>query len=145
MKHVLVFGAGLVAKPLVQYLLDQAGYRVTVASRTLSKAEALIGDHPQGKAVAFDITKDSASLSDLIAQADLAVSLLPYIYHVQVAEQCIRHRKHLVTTSYVSDGMRALESAAREAGVILLNEIGLDPGIDHMLSLIHISEPTRPY
>ncbi len=132
MKHVLVFGAGLVAKPLVQYLLDQAGYRVTVASRTLSKAEALIGDHPQGKAVAFDITKDSASLSDLIAQADLAVSLLPYIYHVQVAEQCIRHRKHLVTTSYVSDGMRALESAAREAGVILLNEIGLDPGIDHM-------------
>ena len=132
MKHVLVFGAGLVARPLVHYLLDQPDFRVTVASRTVSKAEALVGDHPQGEAVAFDITKDSAALGDLIAGADLAVSLLPYIYHVQVAEQCIRHHKHLVTTSYVSDGMRALDGAARDAGVILLNEIGLDPGIDHM-------------
>ncbi|MDY6876368.1 MAG: saccharopine dehydrogenase C-terminal domain-containing protein [Chloroflexota bacterium] len=132
MKHVLVFGAGLVAKPLVQYLLDQAGFQVTVASRTLSKAEALVGDHPRGKAVAFDIEQDGESLSDLVAQADLAVSLLPYIYHVQVAEQCIHHHKHMVTTSYVGDAMRALDDAAQEAGVILLNEIGLDPGIDHM-------------
>jgi len=139
MKHVLVLGAGLVARPLVQYLLDQPGYRVTVASRTLSKAKALIGDHPQGKAVAFDITKDSVALGGLIAETDLAISLLPYIYHVQVAKECIRHRKHLVTTSYVSDGMRALDSAAREAGIILLNEIGLDPGIDHMsaMRIIH--------
>ena len=132
MKHVLVFGAGLVARPLVQYLLDEAGFQVTVASRTLSKAEALLGGHPQGKAVAFDITQDSASLGDLVAGADLAVSLLPYVHHVQIAEQCIHHCKHLVTTSYVSDGMQALDGAAREAGVILLNEIGLDPGIDHM-------------
>ncbi len=135
MKHVLVFGAGLVAKPLVQYLLDRAGLQVTVASRTVSKAEALVGDHPRGKAVAFDIEQDSASLSDLVAQADLAISLLPYIYHVRVAEQCIRHRKPLVTTSYVSDGMRALDGAAQGAGVILLNEIGLDPGIDHMSAM----------
>ena len=132
MKHVLVFGAGLVAKPLVQYLLEEAGFQVTVASRTLGKAEALVGGHPHGKAVAFDITQDSASLGDLVAGADLAVSLLPYIHHVQIAEQCIFHGKHLVTTSYVSDGMRALDGAAREAGIILLNEIGLDPGIDHM-------------
>ena len=132
MKHVLVFGAGLVTRPLVQYLLNEAGFQVTVASRTLSKAEALVGDHPRGKAIAFDITKNSDALGDLVAGADLAISLLPYIYHVQVAEQCIRHRKQMVTTSYVSDGMRALDGAAREAGVILLNEIGLDPGIDHM-------------
>ncbi len=140
MKHVLVFGAGLVAKPLVRYLLDEAGFQVTVASRTLSKTEALVGDHPRGKAVAFDITKDSASLGDLIAQADLAVSLLPYIHHVQIAEQCIYHCKHLVTTSYVSEGMRALEARAREAGVILLNEIGLDPGIDHMSAMRIINQ-----
>jgi saccharopine dehydrogenase (NADP+, L-glutamate forming) len=139
MKNVLVFGAGLVARPLVRYLLDRAGYRVTVASRTLSKADALIGDHPQGKAVAFDITKDGAALGDLVAGADLAVSLLPYIHHVQVAEQCIRHCRPLVTTSYVSKKMRALDGAARDAGVILLNEIGLDPGIDHMsaMRIIH--------
>jgi saccharopine dehydrogenase-like NADP-dependent oxidoreductase len=139
MKSVLVFGAGLVAKPLVQYLLDH-GFQVTVASRTLSKAEALVGGHGQGKAVAFDITKDSASLGDLVAQADLSVSLLPYIYHVQVAEHCIQHKKHLVTTSYVSDAMRALDGAAQKAGIILLNEIGLDPGIDHMSAMRIINQ-----
>jgi len=139
MKNVLVLGAGLVARPLVRYLLDQAGFCVTVASRTVGKAEALVGDHPQGKAVTFDVKKDGAALGGLIAGADLAISLLPYIYHVQVAEQCIRHHKPLVTTSYVSDGMRALDGAARESGVILLNEIGLDPGIDHMsaMRIIH--------
>ncbi len=134
-KTVLVLGAGLVARPLVHYLLDQAGYRVTVASRTLGKAEALVGNRPGGRALAFDVTRDSAGLGDLVAGADLAVSLLPYIHHVQVAEQCVRHRKPLVTTSYVSDAMRALDGAAREAGVILLNEIGLDPGIDHMSAM----------
>jgi len=139
MKKVLVLGAGLVARPLVRYLLDQAGFQVTVASRTLGKAKALVGDHPWGKAVAFDVTKDGAALGGLIAEADLAISLLPYVYHVQVAEQCVRHRKPLVTASYVSDGMRALDGAAREVGVILLNEIGLDPGIDHMsaMRIIH--------
>jgi len=135
MKHVLVLGAGLVTRPPVRYLLDQPDFRVTVASRTVSKAKALVGDHPRGKAIAFDITKDGAALGDLIAEADLAISLLPYIYHVQVAQQCIRHRKQMVTTSYASDGMRALDGAAREAGVILLNETGLDPGIDHMAAM----------
>jgi saccharopine dehydrogenase (NADP+, L-glutamate forming) len=135
MKNVLVLGAGLVTRPLVRYLLDQPGYHVTVASRTLNKAEALVGDHPRGKAIAFDITRDSERLGDLVAEADLAISLLPYIHHVQVAEQCVRHRKHMVTTSYVSDAMRALDGAAREAGIILLNEIGLDPGIDHMSAM----------
>lgn len=140
MKHILVFGAGLVARPLVGYLLDQPDLYVTVASRTLSKAEALVGDHPQGKAVAFDITRDGEALSGLVAKADLSISLLPYIHHVQVAEQCIHHRKHLVTTSYVSDGMRALDGAAQEAEVILLNEIGLDPGIDHMSAMRIINQ-----
>ncbi|RLC99763.1 MAG: saccharopine dehydrogenase [Chloroflexi bacterium] len=135
MKHVLVFGAGMVARPLVQYLLNEAGFQVTVASRTLSKAEKLVGGHPHGQAVQFDITQDGDSLGDLVAGADLAVSLLPYIYHVQIAEQCIRHHKHLVTTSYVSDEMRALDAEAKKAGVILLNEIGLDPGIDHMSAM----------
>jgi saccharopine dehydrogenase-like NADP-dependent oxidoreductase len=132
MKNVLVLGAGLVARPLVRYLLDQPNYVVTVASRTISKAEALITGYPQGEAVAFDIAQGGSSLGEMIAGAELAVSLLPYIYHVQVAEQCVLHRCHLVTTSYVSDGMRALDTPAQEAGVILLNEIGLDPGIDHM-------------
>jgi saccharopine dehydrogenase-like NADP-dependent oxidoreductase len=135
MSNIVVFGAGLVARSLVQYLLDQPGYQVTVASRTVSKAAALIGDRPNGQAVAFDITRDAPRLGDLVAGADLAISLLPYVYHVQVAEQCVRHGCHLVTTSYVKEEMQALDAEAKEAGVILLNEIGLDPGIDHMTAM----------
>jgi len=134
-KNVLVLGAGLVARPLVQYLLDQPDLEVTIASRTVSKAEALIGGRPRGRALAFDIVKDGDALGALVAQADLAISLLPYIYHVQVAEQCVRYRRHMVTTSYVKEAMQALDGAAREAGVILLNEIGVDPGIDHMSAM----------
>jgi saccharopine dehydrogenase-like NADP-dependent oxidoreductase len=134
MKNVLVFGAGLVAGPLVRHLLDR-DYRVTVASRTLSKAQDLVNDHPQGRAVQFDITEDEAKLDDLVTEASLVVSLLPYIYHVRVARACIQHQKPLVTTSYVSDEMEELDEDAREAGVILLNELGLDPGIDHMSAM----------
>ena len=134
MNRVLVFGAGLVAKPLVRYLLDK-GFQVTVASRTVSKAQDLVEGYANGQALAFDITKEADRLDDLVRGADLAVSLLPYIYHVQVAKACLRHRCHLVTTSYVKDEMRALDAAAKDAGVILLNEIGLDPGIDHMSAM----------
>ncbi|MFX0138992.1 MAG: saccharopine dehydrogenase NADP-binding domain-containing protein, partial [Candidatus Hodarchaeota archaeon] len=83
MKRVLVLGAGLVSKPLVEYLLES--FHVIVASRTVSKAEALIGDHPEGEAKAFDITKDEDKLDQLVDGADLVISLLPYIYHVNVA------------------------------------------------------------
>ncbi|MFQ6033358.1 MAG: saccharopine dehydrogenase C-terminal domain-containing protein [Candidatus Bipolaricaulia bacterium] len=130
MKRVLVLGAGLVARPLVQYLLDQ-GFHVRVASRTLSKAEGLIGGHPQGEARRLDVT-DTATLDKLVEEADLAISLLPYVHHVTVAQLCIKHRKNMVTTSYISEAMRALDQEVKEAGIIILNEIGLDPGIDHM-------------
>ncbi|MBC7226337.1 MAG: saccharopine dehydrogenase NADP-binding domain-containing protein [Thermoflexales bacterium] len=135
MARILVLGAGLVARPLVQYLLDQPDFQVTVASRTVEKAHALIGDRPNGEALAFDIEREPERLDALVAQADLAVSMLPYIHHLQVAQACLHHRRHLVTTSYVKDEMRALDGAAREAGVIFLNEIGLDPGIDHMSAM----------
>lgn len=135
MSRILVLGAGLVARPLVQYLLDRPDFQVTVASRTVEKARALIGDHPNGQALAFDIEREPDRLDDLVAQADLAVSMLPYIHHLQVAQACLRHRRHLVTTSYVKDEMRAMDGAARQAGVLFLNEIGLDPGIDHMSAM----------
>jgi len=135
MSRILVLGAGLVARPLVQYLLGQPDFQVTVASRTVEKARALIGDRPNGHALAFDIEREPERLDDLVAQADLAVSMLPYIHHLQVAHACLRHRRHLVTTSYVKDEMRALDGAARQAGVLFLNEIGLDPGIDHMSAM----------
>ncbi len=131
MKKILVLGAGMVSKPLVQYLLNQQDYFVKVVSRTLSKAEKNIDGHKNGIAEALDV-EDKAKLELLITEADLVVSLLPYVFHVEVARFCIKHQKNLVTTSYVSDEMRQLDQEAKDAGVILLNEIGLDPGIDHM-------------
>lgn len=138
MKKVLVLGAGLVTRPHVRYLLDVPDLKVTVASRTVSKAEALINGHPRGKAVALDV-QDEVALRDLIGQHDLSVSMLPYAYHPLVAALCVEQGKHMVTTSYVKDQMRALDQAAKKAGVILLNEIGVDPGIDHMsaMKVIH--------
>ncbi|MHA2306299.1 MAG: saccharopine dehydrogenase C-terminal domain-containing protein [Candidatus Hodarchaeales archaeon] len=132
LKKILLLGAGMVAGSHVTYLLDK-GFHVTVASRTLKKAENLIGQHPNGVAKQFDITVASNDdLNALIKECDLAVSLLPYIYHVQVAKACIQNKKHMVTTSYVSPEMKALDSDAKEVGITILNEIGVDPGIDHM-------------
>ena len=138
MKRVLVLGAGLVAGPLVRYLLDIEGFHVTVASRTVEKAERLIGGTSNGNALSLDV-KDERALDALIAEHDLSISLLPYVYHPLVARMCVERRKQMVTTSYVKDEMRALDGAAREAGVILLNEIGVNPGLDHMsaMQVIH--------
>jgi saccharopine dehydrogenase (NADP+, L-glutamate forming)/spermidine synthase len=112
--------------------------RVVVASRTVSKAEALVGNHPQGEARALNV-KDDEALRAMIPEADLVISLLPYVYHVKVAELCIEFGKDMVTTSYVSPAMQALDERAQAAGITLLNEIGVDPGIDHMsaIKIIH--------
>jgi len=134
MKKILVLGAGMVSKPLVRYLLDQPDFFVIMASRTVSKANNIINGHSDGKALSLNID-DEITLENLISNADLTVSLLPYTYHVKIAKLCIKHKKHLVTTSYVSDEMNDLDVAAKEAGVILLNECGLDPGIDHMSAM----------
>ncbi|MEW5760677.1 MAG: saccharopine dehydrogenase C-terminal domain-containing protein [Candidatus Thermoplasmatota archaeon] len=139
MKNILVLGAGMVSRPLVQYMLNQPNYKVKVASRTVKKAEELICKHPGGEAQKFDITTDAPDLDGLVLNSDLVVSLLPYTYHVQVANLCIKHRKHMITTSYVSADMQALDKKAKDADIIILNEIGLDPGIDHMsaMKIIH--------
>jgi len=137
MKKVLVLGAGLVAGPTVQYLLDH-GFAVTVVSIETATAEALIKKHPNGRALVMDV-KDKPALTRLISEHDLTVSLLPATMHVMVAEICIAEKKHLVTASYVKPEMQALFEAAKKAGILLLNEIGLDPGIDHMsaMEVIH--------
>jgi saccharopine dehydrogenase-like NADP-dependent oxidoreductase len=142
MKKILVLGAGLVSRPHVQYLLDVPDFEVMVASRTVKKAEALVAGHPRGRALGLDVS-DEAALEALIGQADLAVSMLPYAHHPQVAALCVTHRTHMVTTSYVKEAMRALDGPAREAGVVLLNEIGVDPGIDHMSAMKVIHDVER--
>ncbi len=133
MKRVLILGAGLVVKPIVKHLLNKGIY-VTVATRTKSKAEAMISGHPNGNAVAWTV-EDEPALDRMISEHDLTVSLLPYAHHLLVAKHCLKHKKNMVTTSYVKPEMQALNAQAKEAGIIILNELGLDPGIDHMSAM----------
>jgi saccharopine dehydrogenase-like NADP-dependent oxidoreductase len=133
MKKVLILGAGMVVNPIVRYLLDK-NFIVTVATRTKSKADEMIGGHPNGRSVAWTVEQET-ELDAMIAEHDLTVSLLPYLYHVMVAKKCIRLKKNMVTTSYVKPEMKALDAEAKTAGIIILNELGLDPGIDHMSAM----------
>ncbi|MCD4697064.1 MAG: saccharopine dehydrogenase NADP-binding domain-containing protein [Bacteroidales bacterium] len=133
MKKVLILGAGMVVKPIVQYLLNKE-YNVTVATRTKSKSDAMIDGHPNGTSMTWTVD-DETTLDKLVKEHDLTVSLLPYAYHVMVAKVCIKHKKNMVTTSYVSPEMKALFNEAKDAGIIILNELGLDPGIDHMSAM----------
>ena len=133
MKKVLILGAGLVSKPMVEYLLGE-GFEVIIATRTVEKADKLLGGHKNGKAVAW-VMEDMETLAGMVRDSDLTVSLLPYRFHVDVAKLCLKFRKPLVTTSYVSPAMQALHDDAVKAGVIFLNEVGLDPGIDHMSAM----------
>lgn len=133
MKNVLILGAGLVVKPIVRYLLDHQ-YKVTVASRTKSKGDNMIAGHQNGTALEWTVDKET-ELDKMVREHDLTVSLLPYRYHVMVAEKCIEHQKPMVTTSYVKPEMKALDEKAKDAGILILNEVGLDPGIDHMSAM----------
>ncbi|MCF7857994.1 MAG: saccharopine dehydrogenase NADP-binding domain-containing protein [Candidatus Cloacimonetes bacterium] len=132
-KKVTIFGAGLVVKPMVDYLSGK-GYEVTIASRTLSKAEKLTAPHPKATAKQF-IIDDKNAMADFIKNSDLVVSLLPATLHVEVAKQCIKFKTDMLTTSYISPTMRKLDQQAKDAGIIILNEIGVDPGIDHMSAM----------
>ena len=133
MKKILLLGAGMVAKPITDYLLTNH-YQLTIASRTVEKAEKLIKGRTNGKAVAWTVD-DLTTLDQMVEEHDLVVSLLPYTFHVTVAKTCIKHKKHMLTTSYVSDEMKALDQAAKNAGILILNEIGVDPGFDHMTAM----------
>ncbi len=108
MKKVLILGAGLVVKPIVKYLLDE-GYGVTIATRTKSKAGRMIKGYPNGRAIAWTVEQDK-ELDQMISDHDLTVSLLPYRYHVMVAEKCINRKKNMVTTSYIQPEMKTLDA-----------------------------------
>ena len=143
MQKVLILGAGLVANPMVQYLLGK-NFKVSVASNTPDRAEVMVGNHPAGRTIFWE-ADDEETLDTLVAGHDLIVSLLPYRFHVMVAKHCLKHRKSLVTSSYVKPEMMALDEEAKLAGILFLNEMGLDPGIDHMSAMriidkIHANE-----
>ncbi|RPH29137.1 MAG: saccharopine dehydrogenase [Bacteroidales bacterium] len=142
MKKIFVIGAGLSSSDLIKYLLDNAtalDWTVKVGDLSLELAKSKVNNHPKGIAVPFDIN-DNKQLKDAVAWADIIVSMLPAFMHPVVAKECVGQGKHMATASYVSDSMKALDAEAKQKGVTLLNELGVDPGIDHMSAMKVIDE-----
>ncbi|KAI8065099.1 Saccharopine dehydrogenase-domain-containing protein [Gongronella butleri] len=138
-KKVLVLGSGMVAGPLVDHLTRRKDVHMVVASNMLPEAQKLTASHDNAEAIALDIA-DNNQLQACIEQADVIVSFVPAFLHTKVADICISKRKPMVTASYVSPEMQALEQRAKDAGVVIMNEVGLDPGIDHMSAMKIIDE-----
>lgn len=133
MKQIVILGAGHVAPPLIKYLLQQPELEVTVASQQFSsQSMGLFSKIPNR--VELDVQEDD-QLSRVLSTADVTVSLLPFTFHTHVAHHCLKHKSHLVTTSYTSPDMQKLDVNAKKAGLVFLNETGLDPGIDHMSAM----------
>ncbi len=138
MKSILVIGAGKSAVALIQYLLDEGErtgeWMVRLVDKDGSLAQKRIGDHSRGEAGSLDI-QDEAERRKAIEAHDLVISMLPARMHVEVVKDCIEAGVDVITPSYVSEELQALDGRAREAGVLVLNEMGLDPGIDHMSAM----------
>ncbi len=133
MKKVVVFGSGHVARPAIRALLE-SGHDLLVATDQPEVGRAMLDGHPHGRVIDVDAT-DLDSVHSRLEGADLAISLLPVSFHLRVATACLRRGIHFVTTSYVSDEMRALHLKAEAQGLTFLNEVGADPGIDHMQAM----------
>ncbi|MFC2113503.1 saccharopine dehydrogenase C-terminal domain-containing protein [Bacteroidota bacterium] len=137
MQKILILGAGLSASTCIKYLLDHSQeyqWKITLGDIDENLALQKIAGHQNGRAIHFDVL-DDLQRNRLIADADLVISMLPARMHILVAESCLKNKRNLVTASYVSDEIRKLDQDARKQGVLLLNEIGVDPGIDHMSAM----------
>ncbi len=137
MKKILIIGAGLSTISLIEYLLENAeenDWQITVGDISEENARRKVNGNPRGSAKVFDITDDLESWNT-IANHDVVVSMLPASLHHLVAEKCIDLRKPMLTASYATDKIKALDEKAKKAGVPILMELGLDPGIDHMSAM----------
>lgn len=134
MKNILVLGAGKSAPYLVHYLLQNAkenDWFVTVADRDLKAARKLVKQHSRGDAILFDIN-DQEMRSSQIAKSDIVLNILSPMFQHQVAMSCLLYGKHMISVSYQDSRIRDMENDALRKGILILTEIGLDPGIDHM-------------
>lgn len=142
MRTILIIGAGRSASSLIQYLLNKSekeNLHLVIGDLSLALAQKKTNNHPNATAIALDIF-DEDQRKKAVQIADIVISMLPAHLHIQVAKDCIIYKKHLVTASYVSDAMQELDAAAKENNLIFMNEIGLDPGIDHMSAMKVIDE-----
>ncbi len=134
-----MLGAGLSTISLINYLLDHSveyDWQVVVGDIDLESASRKVNAHERGHAFRFDVN-DQNDIDQNISKSDVVISMLPPRFHLLIAEACIKYKKNMLTASYVTDEMKKFDEAAKEAGIILFNELGVDPGIDHM-SAMHV-------
>jgi saccharopine dehydrogenase (NADP+, L-glutamate forming) len=140
MTHILILGAGRSATDLISYLLDlapQKDWKITVGDFNKDLAVQKVNGHSHGEAIFFDVN-DEELVEKYVGSASIVASFLPAHMHVIVAQSCLKHKAHMVTASYITKEMKALDEEAKEAGLILLNEMGADPGLDHMSAMQQI-------
>lgn len=140
MKKVLVLGAGRVSAPLVEYLHRDETIGITIASDKKDQGDELARTYHGVESTYLNAMENSPTLKELVRDADVVVSILPPNMHHLVAEACIAENTNMVTASYISPMTKKLHEKAVEAGITILNEVGLDPGIDHLLALECIHE-----
>ena len=134
-RKALVLGAGYVSAPVIEYLTRDTGLGVTVASTVKAEADAVASIHERTEPVLLDVMERPDMLADLMKSHDVVVSLLPWTLHPTIAKAAIDTKTNMVTASYLSDGISALHQDAVDAGVTIVNECGVDPGIDHFLAM----------
>jgi saccharopine dehydrogenase-like NADP-dependent oxidoreductase len=142
MRNILIIGAGRSASSLIKYLLDKSGIenlQLTIGDLSLALAQKKTNNHKNATAIALDINNAKQRKNE-IQKADIVISMLPAHMHIEVAKDCIVYKKSLVTASYISDAMQELDILAKENNLVFMNEIGLDPGIDHMSAMKVIDE-----
>jgi len=137
MRNILVIGSGKSASYLIKYLLDNSeteNLHITVGDLNIGSALKLTSKHKNATAITLDVFNNK-SREEAVKAADIVISMLPARFHIEVAKDCITHNKNMVTASYVSDEMQALDTKAKNKGLVFMNEIGVDPGIDHMSAM----------
>lgn len=145
MKNILIIGAGLSSTDLIHYLLKQSekyNWHITVGDMSLETAQKKVGVHPNGTALRFNL-KDLEQRASEISAADIVISMVPASMHIIVAKECLKYKKHLLTPSYVSEEMMELHEEAKELGISFLNELGVDPGLDHMSAMKIIDQISK--
>lgn len=137
MRKILVIGAGRSSSSLITYLLNKSfteNLHITIADVSIELAKSIIKNHENGTAIVLDIFNE-VERKEAIKNADIIISMLPAHLHLNVAQDCLAFNKNMVTASYISNEMKELNEEAIKKNLIFMNEIGLDPGIDHMSAM----------
>ena len=137
MRKILIIGAGKSSSYLIKYLLDKSqseNLHVTIGDLNVENAKKLVGNDSKANVIYLDVFNAESRIA-AVQNANIVVSMLPARFHIEVAKDCITYKKHMVTASYVSKEMQALDTDAKANGLVFMNEIGVDPGLDHMSAM----------